>query len=166
MISLKKYLDSYEDDVSPCVVDATPDLLPLAIDAYRSALVEIGNCSLDACPVLGPDLRRSLGRFEETLSNRLSAGTIAATENGVRELLQEWGMRTSRHYQEKAAEVKDLLLVMAHTADSVGHRDQRCAHQIEAVTKDLETIATLEDLSAVRASIEKRATELRHSIDR
>ena len=164
MISLKKYLDTV--DGTDCVADAPPETLSLLIDAYRSTLLEIGNCGVDACPALGPELRRSLGRFEEALSKRVNAQSISSTQNGVRELLQDWGRHTSRHYQEKAAEVRDLLLIMAHTADSVGHRDKRCALQIEAVTKDLENIATLEDLTEVRASIEKRATELRTSIDR
>ena len=64
-------------------------------------------------------------------------------------------MRTARHYQQKTGEVKELLIVMARTAESVGERDQRCAGQINEVTARLEKIASLDDLSEIRASIEE-----------
>ena len=80
--------------------------------------------------------------------------------------LQEWGQRTARHYQARAREVKDILLMMAGAAESVGERDLRCAQQINAVTVQLQGIANLEDLTEIRASIEKSAAELKTSIDR
>jgi diguanylate cyclase (GGDEF)-like protein len=70
------------------------------------------------------------------------------------------------HYRQKTAEVKDLLIVMARTAESVGARDQRCAGQISEVTARLKTIASLEDLTQIRSSIEKSAAELKTSVDR
>jgi diguanylate cyclase (GGDEF)-like protein len=91
---------------------------------------------------------------------------MEATEKNVRESLQDWGGRAARHYQQKAGEVKDILIVMARTAESVGARDQRCAQQITEVTTQLKTIANLEDLTQIRASIEKSASELKTSIDR
>jgi len=84
----------------------------------------------------------------------------------VQQQLQEWGRRTARHYREKAGEVKEILIVMARTAESVGARDQRCAEQIDRVTTRLKKIANLEDLSEIRASIESSAAELKTSIDR
>jgi hypothetical protein len=62
--------------------------------------------------------------------------------------------------------VKDLLLLMARTAESVGTRDQRCAGQIHEVTSRLTAIASLDDITQIRATIEKSAAELRASIDR
>ena len=62
--------------------------------------------------------------------------------------------------------MKELLLVMARTAESASARDQRCAGQMSEVTEGLKAIASLEDLTEIRASIEKSATELKTSIDR
>jgi diguanylate cyclase (GGDEF)-like protein len=84
----------------------------------------------------------------------------------VQEQLQNWGRRTADHYKQKTSEVKEMLLVMAHAAESVGQRDQRCAQQIAEVTAQLTEIASLEDLSEIRASIEKSALELKDSIER
>jgi diguanylate cyclase (GGDEF)-like protein len=59
-----------------------------------------------------------------------------------------------------------MLLMMAHTAESVGARDQRCAGQMSEVTERLKAIASLDDLTQVRSSIEKSASDLKSSIDR
>jgi len=48
----------------------------------------------------------------------------------------------------------------------VSARDQRSAGQMSAVTERLRAIATLEDLTEIRASIDKSAAELKTSIDR
>jgi diguanylate cyclase (GGDEF)-like protein len=51
-------------------------------------------------------------------------------------------------------------------AESVGDRDERCAGQIKAVTATLTEIASLEDLTEIRASIVRSAEDLKSSIDR
>jgi diguanylate cyclase (GGDEF)-like protein len=165
MISLKKYLDS--DTVSPTRDE--PDAsgaFSAAIAAYRSALQEMGSCSVEACPALGEELKRSLGRLGEKLSVSMSSEGVGTTELEVRERLQNWGRETARHYHKQADEVKGLLIVMARTAESVGERDQRCAGQISEVTTRLQGIASLEDLTQIRASIEKTAAELKTSVER
>ncbi len=166
MISLKKYLDLQQVGQA---VDGEPeekDLLCMAMDAYGSALLEMGNCSLDACPGLGDDLKRNLRNLKTSLSPGMSCEALEVTSTGVQERLRLWGWDTAKHYQQKACEVKELLLVMASTAESVSARDQRCASQMSAVTEGLKAIASLENLTEIRVSIEKSATELKTSIDR
>jgi diguanylate cyclase (GGDEF)-like protein len=166
MISLKKYLDSATVGSTAQVEPEAVGVLSTAIAAYRSALLEMGGCSLDACPALGDGLKRSLGELGERLSNGMSPVAVAATDRDVQEQLQNWGRRTALHYRQKTEEVKGLLIVMARTAESVGERDQRCAGQINEVTSRLEKIASLEDLTEIRASIEKSAGELKTSVER
>jgi diguanylate cyclase (GGDEF)-like protein len=166
MISLKKYLDLQQADSGPAVEPAGGDLLPAVVDAYGSALLEMGHASLDACPGMGDELKRNLGEFKSELSVSMSSATLSATDAGVREQLRGWGRGTAKHYQQKACEVKEMLLMMARTAESVGTRDQRCAGQMTEVTERLKAIASLDDLTEIRASIEKSAAELKTSIDR
>jgi diguanylate cyclase (GGDEF)-like protein len=166
MISLKKYLDAAQ---AGSALDCEPDekdLLSLALTAYRSSLAEMGKCSLDACPGLGKELRQGLGKIGDGLSIDVSVKEIESTEKSIREQLQAWGKSAALHYRQRAVEVKDILLVMARTTESVGARDERCAQQINEVTAKLETIADLEDLTQMRASIEKSAAELKTSIGR
>jgi diguanylate cyclase (GGDEF)-like protein len=55
---------------------------------------------------------------------------------------------------------------MTQTVASVGERDERCAEQMHSLTSNLSRIATLDDLSAMRASIEQSAADLKQSVDR
>jgi diguanylate cyclase (GGDEF)-like protein len=166
MISLKKYLDSVQASSSADYALDEEDILPAALAAYRSALLEMGSCSLNACPALGEELKSGLGKLESDIALDMSREEIEATDKDVQRELQGWGLRTARHYQRTAGEVKELLIAMARTAESVGQRDQRCAGQINEVTARLQAIASLEDLTEIRASIEKSAAELRSSVER
>jgi diguanylate cyclase (GGDEF)-like protein len=115
---------------------------------------------------LGEDLRQGLRKLGTELAGEVSSERIERTETGVREHLRGWGQRAALHYRQKTNEVKDLLLIMARTAESVGDRDLRCAQQITAVTNRLKGIANLDDLTEIRESIKKSAVELKVSIDR
>jgi len=166
MISIKHYLEEGQAESGEQNEPEAQLLLPMMVAAYRFSLVDMGNCGQDACPALGGELKQGLGKLEEKLSATLSAETIAEIENGVREQLQGWGRLAAMHYRQKAGEVKEILLMMARTAESVGERDQRCAAQITDVTTRLKSIANLDDLTAIRESIKQSATELKSSIDR
>jgi|SRR5271166_610495 len=166
MISIKQYLDQTQMDPDMHDEPQTKALLPVTVAAYRSALLEMGNSGLDACPALGGELKQGLGKLTEKLSKGISCETIEETAAGVRQQLQEWGRRTAMHYRQQTSEVKEILLVMAQTTESVGERDQRCAQQITAVTTRLKGIANLEDLTQIRDSIRQSASELKTSIDR
>lgn len=174
MISLKRYLDAIDGDPLEQIADraetlAAPDakeLLPAAISAYCSALQETGKYSLDACPALGEGLKHALQKLSEKLSRTVTREAVEGAERSVQEQLQDWGRRTAKHYLQKTGEVKELLLVLARTAESVGERDQRCAQQLNEVTARLNQIAKLDDLTVIRASIVRSATELKCSIDR
>jgi diguanylate cyclase (GGDEF)-like protein len=177
MISLRKYLDTEqtasevqgelegEVRLGAAVADGQA-LFPVTMAAYRSALIEMGRCSLDASPTFGPELKQGLCKLERSLSSDVAAEEVEATQSGVRQQLQSWGRRTAAHLREQVGEVKEILLVMARTAESVGQRDQRCAQQMNEVTTRLEKIAKLEDLSEIRESIERSAWELKSSINR
>jgi diguanylate cyclase (GGDEF)-like protein len=166
MISLKKYLESQPADSAESPELKEAELLPAMVDAYGSALVEMGNSSMEACPGMGDELQRNLSELKTGLSATMSAIALAATDAGSREQIRGWGRGTAKHFQQKACEVKEMLLMMARTAESVGARDQRCAGRMNEVTERLKAIASLDDLTEIRTSIEKSASELKSSIER
>jgi diguanylate cyclase (GGDEF)-like protein len=61
--------------------------------------------------------------------------------------------------------VKELLVMLARMAESVGERDQRYAGQFGGLTAELKAIANLDDLTQVRSSLVKKATELKSRVD-
>jgi len=129
-------------------------------------LQEMGSCSLNACPALGTELQESLGRLEEKVSIESTPESVEAVERNVQEQLQDWGRRAALHSQLRTGEIKEILIVMARTAEAVGKRDQRCAQQIYDVTSQLQSIANLDDLTLIRSSLKRSAAALKTSIDR
>jgi diguanylate cyclase (GGDEF)-like protein len=159
MISLKKYLEATD-------TSAETDLLTAAMAGYTAALMAIGRCSIDACPGLGDALNKHLSALVRTLSAQMSGTEFSASDAEVRKNLEQWGHDAARHYQAKSEEVKQLILAMLQTAEGVGTRDLQCAGQIQEVTERLKAVASLDDLSEIRASIVSSAVLLKSSIDR
>jgi diguanylate cyclase (GGDEF)-like protein len=166
MISIKRYLDSPWTSPAEDREPKGQNQLATAMEAYGSALEEIGDCSVIACPGMGDRLKRKLAGVRAGLSAGMTRERLAAAAARVRDELQNWGQGTAKHYEQKTAEVKDMLLVIARTAQSVGARDERSAAQMNEVTQRLKRIASLDDLAQVRSSVEKCASDLKTSIDR
>lgn len=162
MISIKKYLDSKNGGLNA----ETAGLLAIALSAYRAALAQMAHSSTSACPGLGAGFSDSLLEQVRTLTEEIGAEQLEQSGHTVCQLLEQWGMDAARHYQEKSDEVKELLLAMLKTAEGVGVRDARAAGQIHEVTEQLKAVASLEDLTQIRASIQSSAALLKSSIDR
>ena len=171
MISIKKYLLAEEPAMAKSPAPDLPklddSLLLQTLAAYRSALASMGKCSVDACPACSPDLERRLGEIAQRVKGDISAQEMQAVDAEVKAELHHWGRLAARHYQQKAGEVKEILLVMAAAAaESLGERDRRYGIHIQQVTDQLRRIGNLDDIAQIRDSIEKTALELKSSIER
>jgi diguanylate cyclase (GGDEF)-like protein len=165
LISLKRYLDM-EVPAPPANGPKSDDLLSAVVECYQSALLAMGSSGTQACPGVSSDLLKKLAKLGNQLPNELTPAGVRKTEKQVEEQLQEWGGKSAEYFKAKADEVKELLLVLARTAQSLGERDQRYATQFTQFTTRLKTIANLEDLTQVRASLVQGAAELKTYVDR
>jgi diguanylate cyclase (GGDEF)-like protein len=164
VISLKKYLDM--DANLPSASEPQPDELSSAtLESYRSALLAMGQSAVRACPTLSSELQRGLIGLEKRLSHKITPSVVKSTGKNVEEQLHQWGNRTAEYFKTKAEDVKELLLALARTAESMGERDQHYAKQFTEFTSRLHTIANLDDLGQVRASLVRGASELKSCVD-
>jgi diguanylate cyclase (GGDEF)-like protein len=164
VISLKKYLDMKFEASRSNEPDGM-DLLDAALQSYRSSLLDMGNSCYHACPAFGTSLQRSLAGLASRLTGRITTEDLAETRGQVSNQLSQWGDRAADHLRGKAQEVKDLLMVLARTAESLGDRDQRYAAQLHQFTTHLRSVADLEDLTQVRSSLMQAAGELKTCVD-
>ena len=165
MISIKRYMDT---NTGLPIVDEPVANEPLAavMDCYRSALQSVGKSAAQACPASGSELDLQLAKLVGQLPVEPAARAVQQVESGVEEQLNRWAQETAQYLQEKADGVKELLMMLARTAESVGERDQRYANQFSDLTSDLRTIANLEDLTQVRSSLVRKAGELKSCVDK
>jgi diguanylate cyclase (GGDEF)-like protein len=166
VISIKKYLDQDASDVSKYRPPSPEEVLAAILEAYQAALGAMGNSGLRACPALGPGLRHGLILLAESLAQTPTLPLVKETEGHVEQQLQEWGEQTAEYFQQRAGDVKEILMVLAHAAESVAERDQRYAAQFGEFTKRLQALTKLEDLPQIRAAIVRGAKDLKTCVDR
>lgn len=164
MISIKKYLDIVYSDVSTIEPEeANP--LDAALDCCRGVLSAVGKSAVQISPALGGSLQESLRTCDRSLSIEQSTQSIKRAKSQIEEQLQEWGARTAEDYKAKADEVKELLIALAKTAESVGNKDEGYASRFKTVMGRIETIADLNDLTQIRSSIVRSVTEMKNSVE-
>ena len=165
LISIKKFLDM--DVGEPQLAEpALNDLFSVILQSYRAALLAMGNNSVTACPSVGSDLQHALARLERTLFSQLTVPLLKRTEAELEEHLRQWAGSSAEYFQIKTNEVKELLFLVAQTAQSMGERDHRYSANFGEITAKLRSIADLDDLGEVRSSLVKQATQLKSYVDK
>ncbi len=166
MISIKKYLELDASELNKYRPPNPEELLASVLEAYRAALSAMGSSGVRACPVMGPGLQRGLLLLAEGLAKTLTPPLVKTTESQVNQQLEQWGEQTAEYFQQRAGDVKEILMVLARAAESVGERDQHYATQFGEFTKRLQALAKLEDLPQIRAAIVRGAKELRTCVEK
>jgi diguanylate cyclase (GGDEF)-like protein len=166
VISIKKYLDLDSSELNKYRPPRAEELLAAILEAYRAALGAMGDSGLRACPALGPNLQHGLMLLAEGLAQAITPPLVKETEANVEQQLHEWGEQASEYFQQRAGDVKEILMVLARAAESVGERDQRYAAQFGEFTKRFQALAKLEDLPQIRAAIVRGAKELKTCVDK
>lgn len=134
--------------------------------AYQALLDGISDCAVQVCqPVSGPT-RASLAKLQEALSRDLSAEAITETGHKAETELRDWRDRASRFYKQKASEVKELMKMIARTAELVAERDRRYGPEFQELAAKLQSAADIDDLAALRSNVLESVAELNRTVER
>jgi hypothetical protein len=153
MISLRKHIEASPEDL----FDATAR-------SYRSVLVTLGRHLARAVPGVPGDLGKNLRVLSEQFGSDPMPATALAIQHTVDSELRQWSDNVEQHLKTKAAEAREIMLVMAGAAQSLASRDKRYADRFRDITAKLRGIADLDDLSAVRRSLMASALDLNAEI--
>lgn len=154
MVSLKPFLDAQEES-----------LVVALVDAYQRLLNATADCNADLCAPSAGDLAASLRLLEQSISARSRASEVSLAQQTAERQLHAWHDRTQGYLREKAAEMKDLMVLVAKTAESVGDRDQKHNKNLKGLTERLKTIAELEDVTRLRASLIESVEEMSKTVE-
>jgi diguanylate cyclase (GGDEF)-like protein len=142
------------------------ELFDSALHAYRAALGAMGACGAQACPPIGPDLALSLENLQSRLAAVATVATLSETEQLVRRKLTDWGAEAGEYFMKKTADVKEVLRLVARTAEAVGERDARYTHEFGALSAKLNSIAELDNLAEMRQSLTQSVVALSGCVSR
>jgi diguanylate cyclase (GGDEF)-like protein len=163
VISLKKYLDSFESTPAPSA--PAGELLSATMESLQGTLRLVGAKAAESCPAHGCELQKRLQSIGATLSVETGPEVVRQAQQQVEAELVVWAERTVDHCRHTADEVKQLLLALAGTAESIGATSETCATQFRNLTVDLESIVVLDDLAQVRASLQTNIVALKSNIE-
>src|ERR1039457_6879213 len=121
-------------DEAPAKAADPVELLSATLQAYRSALTATGKSASQSCPPVGSELQQNLARLENRLAGALTVSLLKDAEREVGEQLELWEDRTEKFYQATTTEVKELLILLARTAESGGERDQHYTNHFSQFT--------------------------------
>jgi GGDEF domain-containing protein len=136
----------------------------VVVDTYRSALVAVARAtSLNGSPH-GVELGSRLIGLDRRAGTKPSVETEQQAEIEFESNLAAWSKRAEAEGCAKDNEIKELILALAKTAETVVMRGQKNTSQFRAVTGHLE-IGSLSDIRQIRNSIVQRVSEFRSSIE-
>jgi diguanylate cyclase (GGDEF)-like protein len=150
MISIKKLIERSEEEL----VQAT-------LDSYRSALNAIGESGVQACPPVGSTLQQNLTYLQAALSAKSTPGLLQETGQKVEAEIAQWGCGASEYFKQRAGEVKELMVLLAHIGEITVERDRRYSLRFQEFTGRLHAMADLHDLVLIKDSLVKSAIDLR-----
>lgn len=155
MISLKKFIESKPEEA-----------LKTMSESYRASLTAMGVSATQICPHIGEDFQRDLLNLRDRLSPEAAPDAVTETGKQVEVELKKFGEGASQYFQQTAHDVKEIMMIVAETAQAVGERDQRYSRQFGEFSGQLAAIGNLEDLTKIRISLGKSATQLKTCVER
>jgi hypothetical protein len=150
MISIKKLIERTGEE-----------LLQATLDSYRSVLNAMGESGMQACPAVGSTLRQNLLHLQAALFAESTPVLLQQTGQKVEAERTQWGCGAADYFKQRTGEVKEVMMILARTAELTGERDQRYSCQFQEFTGRLEAMADLHDLALIRDSLVKSAIDLR-----
>lgn len=162
MISLHPFL--YGQDVSGGE-GGNPSEFLTAIGCYSATLLAFGRSAAQDGSSHGMDLDQSLGRLERRVSTKPSGSVIAKVNQQVLAQVERWGESVAEDSKAKADEIKQLLIALGRTAESIGSRDETYKKTFHDLIAGLENVATLHDLTQIRWSLARHVEELKICVD-
>ena len=155
MISIKRLIESKAEEN-----------LQALVRAYREALGAIGEVGARTCPPAGAALREGLDNLQQRLAGELTPTLVESTGAEVEEEIGRWGDSAAERFSQQTGEVKEIMLVLARTAEALGRRDHEYSSQFQEFTERLRTIASLEDMNRMRASLLESAVALKGCVEK
>jgi len=138
--------------------------MAVAVQTYLATMLAINGACSQACPAVSSELRQTLTGLGDRLQRHPNHSVLGEVGKKVEQQLRGWGQASAAYLTTKTHEIKELLLVLACTAEAAARRDDQHGDQLLQLSAELDAISSLDDLSQVRDSLLKRAADLRSRV--
>jgi diguanylate cyclase (GGDEF)-like protein len=137
-----------------------------AIAIWRELLFTTGDAAARASPPLGPALSQKLSAAGRGISTPPTAESVGSANQQACTQLRDWADKAARFYGQHQLELKEIMTVVARTADTLGQRDERYAQEIGGFATRLREVADQPDITLLRRSIVESAGAVQNCVAR
>jgi len=161
MISLKKFLDA------PAMAAETREGSSAgSFRRYRSLLSVLGRSAAQDGSPHGRELEASLNEVDRRIAEASDHELPSEAATEAEAHVHQWGNKLAEDANAKADELRELLLALAKTAESVESRDQSYTSQFTSVADKLKSVCDYNDLAQIRSSLVKYVGDLKRGVDK
>jgi diguanylate cyclase (GGDEF)-like protein len=145
MTSIKKYIEACSEDL---------------LRASNAALASACRSADRAVPGVESHLSSNISKLQDQMLADPIPATVVRTQRAIDNEFSQWADNVDLHLRSRAGEAREIMLVMANAALNLTNRDKRYGTRFRDLTSRLEKMADLDDLSEIRQSLAKSASEL------
>lgn len=136
-----------------------------AVACYCAALLAFGKGAAQGGASHGLDLDQALQRLERRVSTKPGGEVVAKVNKQVLAQVERWGESVAEDSKAKADEIKQLLIALGRTAESIGSRDVAYRKTFNDLMVGLEHVTTLNDLGQIKSSLATYMDALKNCVD-
>jgi len=137
-----------------------------AVEAFKSSIGAIAKAGAQAIPPLGAGLLAKLNVIQESLPREAVKEEVLAAREEFEQELETWGESAAQYSRDKEKEMREIMIAVAVSAESLAERDQRYASQFGGLTTRLQSIAAMQDLSTIRRSVVQSAADMKAAVNK
>jgi diguanylate cyclase (GGDEF)-like protein len=156
MISLKKSLNEIEE---------LDSLFRTSLRCYLSAIESIEECPVEVAP---EELSEHSGRLKQIRKTVSADPNVEVLEGSRTELsteIRRHAQRVNGYFRSKEKEIREILTILAHTAEALTERSDLHAAQFRGLARELESAAQLDSLSLIRKKLSEGVGRLKSYAD-
>jgi GGDEF domain-containing protein len=146
-------------------LDRLHDLQRVTLESYAQAIASAAQYVVAPDQVRAAEFRQNLQSLEKQLRDAQSTDTLQAVESALRGELRDYQEHAHQRLDQLHQEVMGAAKAMRIFAESVSSNGADHEKQLECELKNLEVLATYEDLGAIRGGLQEARASLAASFD-
>jgi hypothetical protein len=143
-------------------MEATRDA---ALQLWRSSLLAMSDCMPSAPKQIAEPHRRGLKQIVDELPSQPAPNHLEQRKQKTTELLKSYGAQLGTYIDTQDREAKSVLTAVGQLTEALSAFDQKHGVRLQGVAKKLKLLATLSDLSEIRAKLAAEVNQLEKCLE-
>ena len=157
MISIKQNVEELENLERLC---------QHTLDCYVDSVADTASYGVEACPPMVAKFKPRFQAIHQSgkrirIIGREAIEQLDSLQATLKKEMKQYSNEASVHYEQETAAMKDMVSLLAGTAESIERRGGNCMDKVGTVAETLVQLAKVEDLSSIRRALSEQVLKLR-----